>query len=199
MVLLLPDTTFLFVLLPLISALLCLLGIRLFLRFLFRKILPAQMPAVTQTVAAEAGKIVAQSGLAEKAADPALVKNLMPGIEAHINGFLQQRLTEKVPVLAMFLSEQLLNTIRETLLAEIELLLPNVIGQFAGKLEEQLDVERLVKNRLSSITASDLENKVRTNLKGQINKLQLGAFCWGLLIGLIQAFIVGCLLVMPAR
>lgn len=177
---------FALILIPLIAAIFSWLGVKLLLGYLFRKVVPSLLPALTDNISKEAGKIFANSNLAEKANDPAIVKSLMPGIESHIDGFLQQRLKEKIPVLAMFLSDQILQTIRQSLVDEIELLLPNVIAQFAGRLEKELDIEGLVRKRLDVMSAEDLETRIRQSLKGPLGKLQLGAFFWGILIGIIQ-------------
>lgn len=178
------------ILIPLIAALFSWLGVRLLLRSLFRNVIPAQLPMLSENIAREAGRIFANSNLAEKAKDPAIVKSLMPGIESHIDGFLQQRLKEKIPVLAMFLSDQILQTIRQSLVDEIEMLLPNVIGQFAGRLEQELNIEGMVRKRLSALTPEDLERRIRQSLNGPIGKLQLGAAFWGLLTGLVQVVLV---------
>lgn len=195
------------ILLPLIAAAFFYFGVVILSRSLFRPlvptsfvglrfqgVIPAQLPAISEQLAGEAGKLFAQSGLAEKAGDPAVVKNLMPGIEAHIDGFLQERLKERIPVLAMFLSDQILLTIRQSLVAEIEVLLPDVIGKFAGRLEQDLDVEGLVRKRLTAISPADMEQRLRQALKGPLGKLKRGAILWGLLTGLVQAGVLALVL-----
>jgi uncharacterized membrane protein YheB (UPF0754 family) len=191
--------TLVMILLPLFAALLGWLAVRLALHMLFRPIepvtflgfriqglIPGRQQRMAEGLGSQAAGLLELSDMSSKAKDPALIASLMPGIEQHIDGFLQQRLKEKIPVLAMFLSDGVLLTIRTSLLEEIEALLPEVVGQFADKLGSERHIGRLVTDKLSAIPPAQLERRIRAALHREIALLSLGGAGLGFLIGIIQ-------------
>ena len=118
--------------------------------------------------------------------DPAQIAGLMPGIEAHIDGFLQERLKEKIPVLAMFLSDEMLSTIKAGLMEEIETMLPMVISQFADKLSATIDVEQMVRDKVSAFSSDRLEALLLAVMTKEFRFVELIGGVLGFVIGLIQ-------------
>ena len=187
------------IILPLIAAFLGWLGVRLALHLLFQPrqpksyfgftiqgFLPKNRPQLAAGLGKKAAEMLEMSNIVAKAKDPALIASLMPGIERHIDGFLQQRLKEKIPVLAMFLSDSVLNTIRTSLLEEIEGLLPHVVSQFADGLSSTLDVGQLVTQKLTAIPVEQLEDTIRKAMSREIRLLERAGATLGFLIGIIQ-------------
>ena len=190
---------FALIILPLIAAALGWIGVRIALRLLFHPLqpkrffgfviqglFPRQQPQIAAGLGRKASELLDISSIAARSKDPALIAALMPGIERHIDGFLQQRLKEKIPVLAMFLSDSVLQTIRTSLLEEIEGLLPQVISQFADGLGSTLDVGKLVTTKLAAIPPEQLEDTLRTAMSREIRMLETAGAGLGFLIGLIQ-------------
>ena len=118
--------------------------------------------------------------------DPAQLADLMPGIEAHIDSFLKHRLAEKIPVLAMFLSEGILQTIKEGLMEEIQAMLPQVIGQFADSLSTKVDIEKMVTEKVASFSSDRLEALLLAVMTKEFRFVELIGGVLGFLIGLIQ-------------
>jgi uncharacterized membrane protein YheB (UPF0754 family) len=185
---------------PLFCALAGWLGIRLLLRLLFRPaepkrvlgikvqgIIPANQPQIAEAI----GKTVANDLLrldtiAEKMQDPVQIAALMPGIEAHIDAFLQQRLKEKIPVLAMFLSDSVLQMIRGSLLDEIAALLPTVIGQYTQGLSTSLNIEEKVREKLGEFPAARLEAMMQERFGRELRLAGMLGAGAGFLLGLVQ-------------
>lgn len=117
---------------------------------------------------------------------PGQLDGLMPGIEKHIDGFLQQRLKEKIPVLAMFLSEEMLQTIKGGLMEEIEAMLPQVIGQFADTLSHKIDVEKMVREKVSAFSSDRLEALLLAVMTKEFRFVELIGGVLGFVIGLVQ-------------
>ncbi len=148
-------------------------------------------PKRQKQFAAKLGSTVANEllhfrDIAAQMSDPAAIAPLMPGIERHIDGFLHERLKEKLPALAMFLSDAVLEKIRTSLVEEIEILLPSVIQQYAGSLEEKINVEKMVAEKVASFSSDRLEALLLAVMTKEFRFVELIGGVLGFLIGLIQ-------------
>jgi uncharacterized membrane protein YheB (UPF0754 family) len=150
------------------------------------------LPAHRQQLSASLAKAVAQALPLEKMTErlnrPEAIAAVLPGIEAHIDAFLKQRLSEKLPVLAMFLSDEILQTIKATLTEEIASLLPEVAGRFAEGLGNAAELERMIADRLAAMPPEQTEQALRGALAGALGKLRL--------FGLIAGFVAGLLMML---
>ncbi|MBS1644176.1 MAG: hypothetical protein JST36_03990 [Bacteroidetes bacterium] len=189
---------------PLATALSGWLGIRLLGVALFRPrqikhiaglklqgVLPKSQQRLATQIGDQLGSNLLQlDQLSTQLQSPEQVQELMPGIERHIDGFLQQRLKEKIPVLAMFLSDEILQTIKKSLLEEIQSLLPQVIGQYADSLSQKLNPGKLIADRLAAISSEQLETLLKGAIGAELKRVAWGAAFLGFLIGLIPATLV---------
>ena len=124
--------------------------------------------------------------IAAQIKDPAQLSGLMPGIESHIDEFLKTRLQEKIPMLAMFMSESIQQTIKAGLMEEIEAMLPAVIGQFADSLRAKIDVEKMVTEKVASFSSDRLEALLLAVMTKEFRFVELIGGVLGFVIGLIQ-------------
>ncbi len=124
--------------------------------------------------------------IAAQIKDPSQLQGLMPGIETHIDEFLQKRLAEKLPVLAMFLSPEITQTIKVGLMEEIESMLPAVIGQFADSLSNKIDVEKMVTEKVAAFSSDRLEALLLAVMTKEFRFVELIGGVLGFVIGLIQ-------------
>lgn len=185
---------------PLFCALAGWLGIRLLLRLMFRParlssiagiriqgIIPANQSKIADGIAkAVANDLLRIDTVAEKMTDPARVQALMPAIESHIDAFLQTRLKEKIPVLAMFLSDSVVTMIRGSLLDEIAALLPVIIGQYTEGLAGSLNIEGKVREKIAEYPAQRLEHLLNERYGRELRLAGLLGAGTGLIIGLLQ-------------
>ena len=118
--------------------------------------------------------------------DPAHISGLMPSIEQHIDTFLHTRLQEKIPVVATFMGESTLKKIKDSLVEEIELMLPDVITQYTDSLSEKVDVGRIVTAKIETFSSDRLEQLLLSVMTKEFRFVELIGGVLGFLIGLIQ-------------
>jgi uncharacterized membrane protein YheB (UPF0754 family) len=133
-----------------------------------------------------ANELIHFKDIASQMSDPSALANVMPGIEKHIDQFLQVRLKEKIPVAAMFLSDAMLGQIRVGLLEEIESLLPEVIQQYASTLEQKINIEKMVSEKVASFSSDRLEGLLLAVMTKEFRFVELIGGILGFVIGLIQ-------------
>ncbi|MEZ5016364.1 MAG: DUF445 family protein [Flavipsychrobacter sp.] len=151
-------------------------------------------PKRQQQFAQKLGVLVANELLhfdeiADKLKDEKQLQALTPTIEAHINTFLQVRLKEKIPVIAMFVTGSTLDKIKEGMMDEINTLLPQIIGQYTEGLKEKIDIERMVTEKVAGFSSDKLEDILFAIMKKEFRFVEILGGVVGFLIGLVQVAI----------
>jgi uncharacterized membrane protein YheB (UPF0754 family) len=148
-------------------------------------------PKRQKVFAAKLGAVVANellhfSEITEQIKDPAQLAALKPSIEKHIDTFLHVKLKEKMPVISMFVGEGTLGKIKEGLLEEIDVLLPEVIGSYADNLASKIDIEQMVTDKVSNFSSDKLEGILAAVMSKEFRFVEVIGGVLGFVIGLIQ-------------
>jgi len=109
----------------------------------------------------------------------------MPLVEAHVDDFLRNKLKEKMPVIGMFIGNKTIDSLKEVFLKEIEDLFPQVLKQFTGNLQSELDVETMISNKITSVSAGRIEKM----FSPAIRYFEVMGAAAGFLIGVINIII----------
>ncbi len=171
---------------PVIAALIGWIANLIFVNYLFRKVIPSKAPAM----AGLAGKYVSDKvlnvdRLAATLTDPQKLEALRPMIESHIDVFLKEKLKEKMPAIAMFIGEKTIDMMKNSLMDEIDLLLPNLLGKYVSGLGDKLDVEKMLVAKLKELPEGKLEALLQQHLGREKRLFQLFGAITGLVIGLV--------------
>ena len=161
-----------------------------FLGIRFQGIFPKRQ----QQFALKLGAVVANELLhfdeiVERIKDPQHLKELSPFIEKHIDEFLHTKLKEKLPVISMFVGEATLQKIKEGLMEEIEVLLPQLIGQFSDKLSGNIDVEKIVTDKVANFSSDKLEEILISIMKKEFRFVEILGGVVGFIVGLLQVLL----------
>jgi uncharacterized membrane protein YheB (UPF0754 family) len=148
-------------------------------------------PKRQKQVAAKLGSVVAKElihfdEIAILLKDPSQLQKLTPTIEKHLDSFLHVKLKEKLPVISMFVGEGTMQKIKEGMLEEIGLLLPEIIHQYTDSLSERVDIEKMVTEKVSNFSSDKLEEILLSVMKKEFRFIELIGGVLGFAIGLIQ-------------
>ena len=153
-----------------------------FINYLFGKVIPSRMPAIAGKAGRYASdKVLNMDVIAAKITDPANLAEMRPFIENHIDTFLRVKLKEKMPAIAMFVGEKTLDTMKASLMDEIDVLLPNLLEKYAGNLGGKINIEQVLMAKINELPVAELLNK---NLKKEKMMFQLFGALSGFVIGL---------------
>lgn len=192
-----------YILIPLISAFIGWFTNYIAIKMLFHPKEPKKILGITfqgifpknqQKFAQKLGILVATElihidEIAEKLKDPQQLKALAPIIEVHIDNFLQVKLKEKMPVISMFVGEGTLGKIKEGILEEIESMLPKLIGQYTDSLKQQIDIEKMVTEKVANFSSDKLEDILNSIMKKEFKFVEIIGGVLGFLIGLLQVLL----------
>ena len=148
-------------------------------------------PKRQKQVAAKLGSVVAKElihfdEIAAQLKDPEQLKSLTPTIEKHLDSFLKVKLKEKLPVISMFVGEGMIQSIKEGMLEEIALLLPEIINQYTDSLSQKIDIEKMVTEKVSNFSSDKLEDILQSVMSKEFRFIELIGGVLGFVIGLIQ-------------
>ena len=158
--------------------------------FKFQGIIPKNQQAIAQQL----GKMISKeflsfSQLKEKVTDPDNLNKLKPEIENHIDTFLREKLKDTFPMLSMFIGDKTINQLKAAFLLELESLFPILMNSYMARLEKDLDLEKLVTEKVAGFSLIKAEELLNKSAKKMFISLQLMGAVIGLITGLLHVFI----------
>jgi uncharacterized membrane protein YheB (UPF0754 family) len=151
-------------------------------------------PKRQRQFAEKLGRLVSQellsfSEIERKVTDPGNLKKLMPVVEDHVDHFLRQRLPDAFPMISMFIGEKTINQLKTHFMAELETLFPDVMQRYMGNLKSELDLERIVVEKVSGLSSDILEEILMSIMAREFRFVEILGGVLGFLIGLVQVAI----------
>jgi uncharacterized membrane protein YheB (UPF0754 family) len=188
---------------PFISAFIHWLMIRLALKLLFHPRHPRRIfgfrlqgvfPKRKRQIAESLGRIVGQQLLSlgdiEKTiADPENVRRILPLVEEHIDHFLRHKLKETMPMISMFIGEKTIGQLKAVFMEELEALFPVVMRSYVTHLRDDLDLERILVEKIAGFPNDRLEAMLKGFLTKEFRFVEVIGAVWGFFIGLLQIWI----------
>jgi len=120
--------------------------------------------------------------------DPDALNNFKEEIAIRVDNAIRDRI-EKSGLLNVIVPDQLIQSIYKTIVDEIERNLPTVIGSSIDKIEEKLDIQQLVENKVSNFSDEKLEQLLLDITAKEFTFIELIGGVLGFIIGIIQLII----------
>lgn len=151
-------------------------------------------PKNQNEIAVKLGQVVSKELLSfeeieQKITSSDNLEKLKPEIEAHIDNFLRNKLKDVFPMLSMFIGEKTINQLKEAFLMELQSLFPVLMKSYMNKLQHDLDLEKIVVEKVANFSTEKLEDILDQITKKEFKFLEIIGGLFGLLIGLIQVLI----------
>jgi uncharacterized membrane protein YheB (UPF0754 family) len=110
-------------------------------------------------------------------------------IDEKIEGFLKTKLGQAMPLLAMFINDKSIATIKEVLSEEVKGMLPAAIDKFADNLEKHFDIQQVVFEKVAAFPVEKLEDVLMGILQKELKFIETVGAILGAFIGVIQVVI----------
>ncbi len=148
-------------------------------------------PKRQTALAASLGRIVAEELLSfqdikAKMADPKNLEGAYAKLEEKVDNFLNVKLKEKMPMAATIITGGLREKVKVTMLEEFQGAFPELLGGYLDKLEKEVDVERIVREKVEAFSSDRLEAILFSFMNKEFKFIELAGAILGFLIGLIQ-------------
>lgn len=191
-------------LIPVLSAFAGWLANRMAVKLLFHPRQPRKILGITlqgvfpkhqRKIAEKLGRIAGSQlfsfdALEEKITDPGNLQKIMPHIEEHIDQFLRVKLAEQMPMISMFIGERTINDMKKVFTAELETLFPVIMQQYLGTLRSELDLEKIIVEKLAGFPSEKLDDLFSKTLSRQLRYMGMMGAAVGFLIGLLQILLI---------
>ena len=188
---------------PFISAFIHWLTIWMALKLLFHPRQPKKIlgftlhgvfPKRQLQIAESLGRIVGQELLSfedieQTITNPANVQRILPLAEQHIDNFLRVKLKESMPMIAMFIGDKTINQLKEVFMKELEELFPVIMKNYVTHLKNDLDLEKIVVDKIASFSSDRLETMLNQILTKEFRFVEVIGAALGFFIGLLQIFL----------
>ncbi|MFT3680385.1 MAG: DUF445 family protein [Ferruginibacter sp.] len=159
--------------------------------FNLQGIYPKNQQRIAESLAGIVSKeFLSSAKIEEKVTNPDIFEKLKPEIESHVDNFLNHKLKEVFPMLSMFIGEKTISQFKGAFLSELETLFPVLMKNYVGKLQEDLNLEKLVIEKVTSLSPETLEQMLLQAAKKELRFFKIAAALFGLLMGLIQAGVI---------
>ncbi|OQP56952.1 hypothetical protein A3860_10280 [Niastella vici] len=194
----------LLIIIPFLSAFTGWAGNWLLIKLLFHPQKPLRLPGFTiqgiypkrqKQLAAQLSALVSRellsfSDLEAKITSPDSFSKIKPTVEEHVDDFLRNKLKEAFPMIGMLIGDRTINTLKEIFMNELETLFPVIMKAYMQNLQKDLNLDKLISDKITSLTPSTLEAALYANMGKELAQARLVGLVLGLLVGLIQVGII---------
>ena len=103
-----------------------------------------------------------------------------------LEAIIYEKLPNVIPMIAMFLSPELVNKIKNALTADIDKMLRELMDEVGDKLNDVLDINSIVENKVNNFSCEKLETILFEIMKKEFKFIEIIGAVLGFIIGIAQ-------------
>lgn len=140
------------------------------------------------------GKLVSNELLSfaeieQKISDPANVEKVLKLLETHIDTFLREKLTAEIPMIGMLIGDKTIGQVKGVFMKELQELFPLLMKQYMNTLENELNLEKIVIEKVKRFSSDKLEDILNQIMSTEFRFVEIIGAVLGFIIGLVQVLI----------
>lgn len=157
-----------------------------FLGFTFHGVFPKRQKALAEKLAnLVAEELFSISDVSSKIKDFATSDEAMNEVGRRIEMTIRNKLVKSFPMLAMFLSDEMVEKVTGLFKKELKDFLAETSTGLGEKLEESMDVREMVQERVNAFSSEKLEQLLNQLMKKEFRFIEI--------VGAVLGFLIGCL------
>jgi uncharacterized membrane protein YheB (UPF0754 family) len=157
------------------------------LGFTLHGVFPKRQRQIAESLGRIVGKELLSFGDIEQTiTNPDNVQRILPLAEEHIDHFLRVRLKESMPMIAMFIGDKTINQLKEVFMKELAELFPVIMKNYVTHLKDDLDLERIVVDKIANFSSDRLETMLNDILTKEFRFVEVIGAALGFFIGIVQ-------------
>ncbi|MBL4752349.1 MAG: DUF445 family protein [Flavobacteriales bacterium] len=162
-----------------------------FFFFKLQGIFPKKKDVLAQRI----GKLVADDLLSMRDIEeilnqPENVSQINKTIEEKLAHYLANTFPQKYPMLSFFVGDKSRDKIKEAMMVEMETMGPEVMQQAFANLENSLDIELFIKERVSKFSTDQIEKLIKGILATEFAFIEWVGAIVGFIVGVVQLLII---------
>lgn len=111
-------------------------------------------------------------------------------LDEKLEDFMEVKLKSAVPMFAMFLNKNIKAKIKDMLHLEFQNILPDILNKYSEKLEKDIDIEKIVYQKVAAFSSEKLEQILFSIMKKEFKFIEILGGILGFIIGIIQLLII---------
>lgn len=111
-------------------------------------------------------------------------------LDEKLEDFMEVKLKSAVPMFAMFLNKNIKAKIKDMLHLEFQNILPEILNKYSEKLEKDIDIEKIVYQKVAAFSSEKLEQILFSIMKKEFKFIEILGGILGFIIGIIQLLII---------
>ncbi len=153
----------------------------------FQGIFPKRQQQFAEKLGALVSKeLISIKDIQNKIAEPATLQKVMPHINTEIANFMDSKLNEHLPIISMFIGNDTLNNLKNSLSTEIQNAFPKLIDKLGDELTQSIDIEKMVTQKVAAFSSDKLEEILVAIMKKEFQFIEIIGAVLGFIIGLLQ-------------
>jgi uncharacterized membrane protein YheB (UPF0754 family) len=155
----------------------------------FQGIFPKNKPRIANKLGTVVQRdLINFSDIKDRLKDPDALSNFKEEIAIRIDDAIRDRI-DKNTLLKNIVPDQFIQNIHKAIVKEIEINLPGVIESSITKIEQKLDIQELVRNKVSNFSDEKLENMLMDITAREFKFIEIIGGILGFIIGIFQLII----------
>jgi len=148
-------------------------------------------PKRQRALAKKLGQIVSMElfsieDVMEKLVEKAHSKQISKLVADRIEYIITRKLPVVIPMVAMVLSQELVEKVKEAFMGDLEEMIEQVIFELGDEIKTDLDVEKIVEEKVANFSSDKLEEILFAIMRKEFRFIELIGALLGFLIGCIQ-------------
>jgi uncharacterized membrane protein YheB (UPF0754 family) len=89
----------------------------------------------------------------------------------------------------MFIGDKTITQLKAVFISELEILFPTIMSNYMGNLQNELDLEQIITEKVSGFSSDKLEQILNTIMSKEFRFVEIIGAILGFVIGLVQVLI----------
>lgn len=122
--------------------------------------------------------------------NPQNLVSVRPEIEKHVGQFLEEKLPEQMPAISMFIGKKTTDKLKNTLMQQIDNLLPNALEKFVEQFKENFDGQQFAQKIINDNLFQSANELLVTHVRKKfMQAFSISGFVIGLVLMLITLLV----------
>ena len=158
---------------------------RKILFFTFHGVFPKRQKALADKLGdIVSAELISITDISSKIKDFASSDEVLNDVGKRIEATIRNKLVSTFPMLSMFLSDEMVEKVTSLFKMELQEFLEETSKSLGEKLENEIDIKKLVSQRVTNFSSQKLEELLNQLMKKEFRFIEL--------IGAIIGFLIGC-------
>lgn len=131
-------------------------------------------------------ELISFDDIARRIHSPETLQKVLPVVEEKVHQYIHVKLKEEMPLLSMFINEKTMSSIQAGIVKEFEAMFPVMLDKLTTGMQQELNVERLVTDKVAAFSSDKLEAILFSIMSREFRFVEIVGAVLGFLIGWIQ-------------